>query len=63
MSGTQVFILLITIASLITISIMWNDWLNAKEHEHWQDTALRLSQQETERIKMITDALPQPKNH
>jgi len=40
MSGTQIFILLITIASLITISVMWNDWLNAKEHEHWQDTAL-----------------------
>lgn len=59
MSGTQTFILLITIASLITISIMWNDWLNAKEHEHWQDVAFKLSQQETERIKMITDALTQ----
>lgn len=57
MSGTQAFILLVTIATLLTISIMWKDWLTAKEHEHWQDAALKLSQQETERIKMITDAI------
>jgi len=36
---------------------MWKDWLTAKEHEHWQDAALKLSQQETQRIKMITDAV------
>jgi hypothetical protein len=57
MSGTQAFILLVTIAALLTISIMWKDWLTAKEHEHWQDAALKLSQQETERIKMITDTV------
>ena len=57
MSGTQAFILLVTIAALLTIGIMWKDWLTAKEHEHWQDSALKLSQQETQRIKMITDAV------
>ena len=44
---------------LLTISIMWKDWLTAKEHEHWQDAALTLSQQETERIRIITDAVSQ----
>lgn len=59
MSGNQAFILLVTIAALLTISIMWKDWLTVKEHEHWQDAALKLSQQETERIRMITDAVSQ----
>ena len=57
MRGTQAFILLVTIAALLTISIMWKDWLAAKEHEHWQDAALKLSQQEMERIRMITTHL------
>lgn len=56
MTSTQTYILLTTIAALLTISIMWKDWLTAKEHEHWQDAALKLSQQETARIRMITDA-------
>ena len=59
MSGTQVFILLVTITGLLTISVMWKDWLNTNEHKHWQDTALRLSEQETERIEMITNAVSQ----
>lgn len=41
MSGTHAFILLVTIATLLTLSIMWKDWLTAKEHEHWQDAALK----------------------
>lgn len=59
MSGTQVFILLVTFAGLLAISVMWKDWLNTNEDKHWQETALRLSEQETERIEMITNAVSQ----
>ena len=59
MSGTQILVLLVTIAGLITLRIMWKDWIEASEHKHWQDAALRLSQQETERLEMIIDAVSQ----
>lgn len=61
MSSTQIFILLITIAGLLAISVMWKDWLNTNEHKHWQDTALRLSEQETGRLEIFTNAVSQAK--
>lgn len=57
MSGTQVLILLVTISTLIASSVGWKDWLGAKEREHGQEATTELSQQETERLKLVTDAL------
>lgn len=57
MDGQQVLILLITISALLTANFAWKNWLSSKEREHGQDVFVRLSQQETERTKLITDAL------
>jgi len=57
MDGNQVLILLISIAAFITSSVMWKDWLSKKEREHGQETSTKLSEQETARLKIVTEAL------
>jgi len=57
MTGAQVLTLLITISVLLATSIGWKDWLSAKEREHGQEITTQLSKQETERLKLVTEAL------
>lgn len=57
MSGTQVLILLIFIGTLISSNLAWKDWLSAKEREHGLEITSKYSHQETERIKLFTEAI------
>lgn len=57
MDSNQVLILLIAISALITANFMWKDWLRTKEREHGQDVTVELSKQETERHKLVVEAL------
>jgi hypothetical protein len=57
MNGPQVLSLLIAISFILATSIGWKDWLSAKEREHGQDISVRLSEQETERLKLVTEVL------
>lgn len=57
MNSTQVLSLLIAISFTLATSIGWKDWLSAKEREHGQDISVRLSEQETERLKLVTEVL------
>lgn len=57
MDGQEVLILALTIAFLLTANSMWKSYLSSKERMHEQDVSVKRSQQETERIKLITDAL------
>ena len=59
MDGKQTIILLVAIAALATGHFAWTDWVRLKEHEHGEETTSRLSEQETERLKLVTDAMQQ----
>lgn len=57
MNSTEVLVFLTSIALLVAISFMWKDWLGKNEREHWQETTIKLSQQETERLRLAIDVL------
>lgn len=57
MNGTQVLILLISISALLAGSFGWKAWIRAKEREHGQDVTVQLSQEETRRLEIVTQAM------
>lgn len=59
MSGDHALILLVSVAVLITASYGWRDWLRKREREHGQEITVRLSEQETRRLELVTEAMRQ----
>lgn len=57
MNGTEVLTLLIVISVLLASIVGWKDWLSSQERKHGQDATVRHSEQETERLKLITEAI------
>jgi len=57
MTGTQATILLVSIAAMLTASVGWKDWLANRERAHGQEVTVQMSEQETERLKLVTEAL------
>lgn len=57
MTGAQATILLVSIAAMLTASIGWKDWLANRERAHGQEVTVQMSKQETERLKLVTEAL------
>lgn len=57
MSGTQILILVISIGTLLTTSVAWKDWLASNERKHGQEVTTKLSEQETKRLELVTQAL------
>lgn len=59
MTGDQALILLVSISALIVANFGWKEWLRTKEREHGQDVSVRLSEQETKRLELVTEAMGQ----
>jgi len=57
MSGTQILFLLLGVSMMITSTILWKDWLAAKERAHGREVSVSLSEEETKRLALITQAL------
>lgn len=57
MSSREAVILLVSVSTLIATSIGWKDWLSAREREHGQDVSVHLSQEETKRLQLVTEAM------
>jgi hypothetical protein len=57
MNGTQAVILLVSISGIIASDYAWKDWLQKKEAEHQLDISVRLSQEETTRLEIVTEAM------
>lgn len=57
MNGKEAVILLVSISAIIATSIGWKDWVGLKEREHGQEVSVRLSEEETKRLKLVTEAL------
>lgn len=57
MTGKEAVILLVSISALITYDFAWKDWLIKKEHEHRLDVSVRLSEEETHRLEIVTKAM------
>lgn len=59
MDGQQTLIFLTAVGLLTAGVIGWKSWLKTREEEHGQQTTVALSVQETERLKIVTDAINQ----
>lgn len=57
MNGKEAALLLIGISAIIATNLGWKDWVMSKEREHGQDVSVRLSEQETKRLEIVTQAL------
>lgn len=57
MNGKQVLILLVSIGAMITSTVGWKDWLQTKERLHGQEITVKMSQEETQRLELVTKAL------
>ena len=57
MNGTETTIVIVAAGVLFTASVAWKNWLNNKREEHADENTVKLSQQETERLKIVSDAL------
>lgn len=57
MTSQEALILLISIAAMITTAIGWKEWLRAKERAHGQETTVKLSEEETKRLELVTAAM------
>lgn len=57
MTGRQVTTVIIAAGVLYTSSGAWKDWLANKQLEHSSEQTVMLSEQETERLRIVTDAL------
>ena len=57
MNGKETIILLVSISAIIATSIGWKDWVGSRERQHEKDVTVRLSKQETARLKLITKAI------
>lgn len=59
MSGKEIVTLLVAISFLVAGTVGWKDWLRAREREHNQEVTVRLSQEETKRLELVTEAIRQ----
>lgn len=57
MNGRQAVIVLVSVSTLIAAEVGWKDWLTYKEKEHGQEVTVQLSEQETQRLELVTQAL------
>ncbi len=57
MTGKEAIVLLVGVSTIIATTIGWKDWVSSRERTHGMDVSVRLSEQETERVEIITEAL------
>lgn len=57
MNGRQALILLATTGAMITSTVTWKDWLQTKERLHGEEITVKMSQEETRRLELVTKAL------
>lgn len=57
MNGRQALILLVSIGAMITSTVAWKDWLQTKERLHGEEITVKMSQEETRRLELVTKAL------
>ena len=57
MNGRQVLILLVSISAMVSGNFAWKEWVQTKEREHGKDVTVRLSEEETKRLEVVTEAL------
>jgi hypothetical protein len=57
MTGRQVTATIIVAGTLFAASVAWKDWLANKQLAHSAEQTVELSKLETERLKIVTDAL------
>ncbi len=57
MNGKEAVILLVSVSAIIATTVGWKDWVSLKEREHGKDVTVRLSEQETKRLELVTKAL------
>lgn len=57
MSGAQVVTVILGIAALIASSSAWKEWVQSNERTHFQEVTIELSKQETERTKILKEAI------
>ena len=56
MNGEQALILLVSISAMLVGGLAWKNWLAHKEREHGQDVSVQLSQEETKRLEIVSQA-------
>ena len=56
MNGTQAVVLLISISSIIAGHYAWKDWLEKNDREHQLDISVKLSQEETKHLEILSKA-------
>lgn len=56
-------ILIISVSAIVAAVTGWKDWASLKERQHSQNLVVRLAGQETERLKIVTDALRGERNN
>lgn len=59
MSGDQALILLVSVSALLAASFGWKEWLRTREREHGQNITVQMSEQETRRLELVTEAMRQ----
>lgn len=57
--GSHVTIMVVSIAALMTTSYAWKDWLNAESEKNLSNHSVQMSQQETERMKVLGEIIQQ----
>ncbi|ALO46591.1 hypothetical protein [Pseudohongiella spirulinae] len=57
MTSSEVLILLVAIAGMLTSGWAWKEWLQSKERAHGEDVSVKLSEQETKRLELVTEAM------
>ena len=59
MTGAQTVVLLVSISGIIAGEYAWKDWLQKKENEHQLDISVKLSQEETKHLEILSNAMQQ----
>ncbi len=59
MSGTEITITVLGLALSVVSAVMFRQWLAARKEERQAQAQIELSQQETERLRVITEAMRQ----
>lgn len=57
MTGPQVVVMLVTISGIIAGEFAWKDWVQFREREHQMDLSVRMSEEETKRLELVTKAM------
>lgn len=57
MNGKEAVVLLVSVSAIVATTLGWKDWVGFKERQHGQEVTVRLSEEETRRLQLVTDAL------